>query len=36
MRGLTITIPSQPPEPSIDSRDGSEQGPVYIRVHKVS
>lgn len=35
VRGLTITIPPQPPEDSIDSRGSSEQGPVYIRVHKV-
>lgn len=34
VRGLTITIPPQPPEDSIDSRGSSEQGPVYIRVHK--
>lgn len=36
-RGLTITIPQEQPYDSFDSRSSSgRQGPVYIRVHKVT
>lgn len=35
-RGLTITIPQEQSYDSMDSRSSSGQGPVYIRVHKVT